>query len=246
MKDILESTNHRPYPIPGQNNWIMSQDWNELLFAHWPVPKEVIEKRIPQEFEVDTFDGSAWIGVVPFRMDEVGFRYIPFKTKFLELNVRTYVKLKDYSAVYFFSLDATDFLAVEAARLWFGLPYLKAQMSYEKKGDTVHYKSRRLDKRANHAHLEVEYKPVGSELASTPGSLEHFLTERYCLLSKRGNKVVRGDIHHKKWPLYKAEAAFHTNTMMSSLGIEVEGEPLLHYAKSITTVEWTPKVMPIQ
>ncbi len=228
----------------------MSQNWDQLLFAHWPVKAEVLEARIPQEFTLDTYDGYAWIAVVPFLMNKVKFRYlpeIPMTNRFLELNVRTYIKYKEKSGVYFFSLDASNLLAVEAARIWFGLPYLRAEMNDSKLPEdphAIHYESTRVDRRAPSANLDVQYRPTGEIINSSAGSLEEFLTERYCLFCLRGRSIMRGDIHHKKWDLQPAEAEFRENTMLEPLGIDVDnlGPPLLYYSHAIETLEWPPTV----
>ena len=223
--------------------WIMEQCWNDLLFAHWRVDKEQLEPLIPAGVSIETFDSSAWIAVVPFKMQRVGFRGSPIKSDFLELNVRTYVKFQNISAVYFFSLDANNFAAVEVARLWFGLPYLHATMTSSFEDGWTVYKSKRADKRGAEAMLDVKYRPAGERIDVAKGSLEEFLTERYCLIAQKGKKILRGDIHHRKWSLLPAEALFSSNSMLSSLNIEVGDSPLLHYSKSIETVEWAPVVL---
>lgn len=239
MHNLLSTVEHRPFQVPS-NHWIMSQEWNQLLFAHWQVDPEVLTPLIPSQLDLDTFDGSAWIAVVPFKMDNVAFRLLPVKSNFLELNVRTYVKYKGQSGVYFFSLDASMFSAVEAARIWFGLPYMHASMTISKNNEWIEYESKRTDKRGESADLSVKYKPVGEILDVSTNSIESFLTERYCLFSNKGSKIIKGDIHHKKWSLQLAEAQFEENTMLSAIGLNVTGKPLLHYSESISTIEWPP------
>ena len=239
MEDLLKSVNHRPYPIPG-GNWIMSQEWNKLLFAHWRFSPDAVRELIPGEMELDLFDSSAWVAVVPFKMENVRFRYIPLKCDFLELNVRTYVKYQGRPGVYFFSLDASMPLAVEAARLWFGLPYLHATMSAKLENEIVHYVSQRKDRRGNKADLKVRYHPKGKKLEVSNQSIENFLTERYCLFVRKGKNMLRGEIHHKKWSLTEAGAEFQENTMLEAIGLKPSGDPLLHYSEGISTIEWSP------
>jgi uncharacterized protein YqjF (DUF2071 family) len=177
------------------------------------------------------FDGSAWIGIVPFHMTNVAPRFVPLLpglSAFPELNVRTYVTLADKPGVYFFSLDATSALAVRAARLLFHLPYYTADMTVNVHRDVVTYSSKR-----SLAALTASYWPAGAAFNPAPGSLEYFLTERYCLYAtdRRGNPR-RLDIHHPPWPLQPAGADFAVNTMTAPLGIRLpDAAPVLHFAK---------------
>ena len=136
---ILTDVSHRPWPLPG-GQWFMTQSWHDLLFAHWPVDARVLQERLPAGLLLDTFDGQAWIGIVPFRMTNVaprGVPPVPFVSEFLELNVRTYVTLQGKPGVFFFSLDAGRLLAVLGARAMFRLPYFAASMRVTRSGDTV-------------------------------------------------------------------------------------------------------------
>src|SRR5579864_3295886 len=183
MADLLEASAHRPWPRP-RGPWVMTQSWHDLLFAHWPVDAAVLRAKIPPQLEIDTFMGQAWIAVVPFRMSGVRLRgtpSVPWLSKFPELNVRTYVVAENKPGVWFFSLDAGNFLAVAVARAWFHLPYFRAHMSCGQRDGWVHYKSERTHGDGRDAILHGKYRPIGGAFESRPGSLEHFLTERYCL-----------------------------------------------------------------
>lgn len=240
---LLEQVDHRSYPPP-RGPWVMTQTWEELLFAHWSFAPEQVQALLPEPLEIDTFDGKAWVAVVPFLMTGVRPRFcpaVPYLSRFLELNVRTYVRLGDASGVFFFSLDAANPVAVEVARAWFHLPYMNALMRMSSMGQQQIYQSRRRDRRGGEAELSVSYCPAGDPFQAQPGSLEHFLTERYCLLAERDGSIIRGDIHHVAWPLQEAEAQFTTNTMLAPLGLKSEGEPHLLYSKSIETIEWAPR-----
>src|SRR6187549_534040 len=143
--DILEQTAHRPWPMPS-SAWIMTQTWNDLLFAHWPVDAAVLRERVPASFELDLFDGQAWIGVVPFHMTNVAPRFVPALpgvSAFPELNVRTYVTVGGKPGVFFFSLDAGNALAAGAARALLNLPYYSAAMSVVTANGRIAYTSRR-------------------------------------------------------------------------------------------------------
>lgn len=240
---FLSLTDHRPWPMPA-GRWIMQQTWYNLLFAHWPIPVSALRARIPAALEIDTFAGQAWLGVVPFGMSGVYPRYtfpVPGLSKFLELNVRTYVRLGDKPGVYFFSLDAANALAVEVARRWYHLPYYTAQMTMTPgKQGWIDYASRRTHRGAPEAEFIGRYRPLGDVYAAQRGTLEHWLTERYCLYTADASgQLYRGEIHHAPWPLQKAEADIERNTMPHPHGLELPNiPPLLHFVKNIPTVEW--------
>lgn len=225
----------------------MRQIWYQLLFAHWRVPAEKLAALIPPGLELDTFDGNAWLGIVPFGMRGIrlrGLPPVPGTSAFLELNVRTYVRFRDPAnarpGVWFFSLDAASRLAVEVARGWFHLPYYYASMNTTQTNSSYHYHSTRQDRRGDGAVLRLEYEPSGDVYKSKPGSLEHWLTERYCLYStnSRGG-LFRGEIHHAPWPLQPARAEIQQNTMAAAAGIPIAGKPeTLHFAREIDVAIW--------
>lgn len=201
---------------PSEQNggrWILSMGWMDLLFAHWPVPFEVLRPLIPASLGIDVFDGHAWLGIVPFRMSAVRPRWMPALpplSAFPELNVRTYVTLGGRPGVWFFSLDAASRLAVRVARATFHLPYFDAEMTCRPLGeDGVAYASQRTHRGIVGARMEAFYRPIGPVFQSEPGSLEHWMTERYSLYSADGRgRVFRGDVTHEPWPLQRAEASF--------------------------------------
>lgn len=214
-------------------------DWDDLLFAHWPVDPRVLRPLLPRTdppLELDLRDGVAWIGVVPFRMSRVHPRWlppIPGTHTFPELNVRTYVRVGGLPGVWFFSLDATSRLAVRAARLTYHLPYFDAdiQVGTDPRTGTTRYRSHRTHRGGGEARLDVTYAPTGSPKRSDPGTLESWLTERYRLFAAdRRGRVWRGEIHHEPWPLQPAAAEFHTLDMTGWLGLELPKHPphLLH------------------
>ena len=239
----LPSTAHRPWPIPAAP-WVMRQKWHDLLFMHWRIPPQSLRPLIPLSLELDNFEGSAWLGIVPFRMAGVRLRgtpNIPGLSAFPELNVRTYVNVGGKPGVWFFSLDAANAIAVAAARAWFHLPYFRARMSLEARGDLIHYQSHRTHSNAPAADLRVEYEPTGRIFQAQPGTLEHFLTERYCLYAAAGEKIYRGEIHHPPWPLQPARADIVLNTMTASHGLELPpAPPLLHFARFQDVWIWPP------
>ena len=240
----IDETSHRPWPIP-QKQWVFSMRWHDLLFAHWPVPIDLIRPLIPEVLEIDTFDGRSWIGVVPFHMSGVRPRYVPIPLAFPELNVRTYVKRRGRSGVWFFSLDAASWMSVRAAR-WFGLPYYDARMTVEVDGDVVEYDSVRTHKNAPPAEFGATYKPTSPVYHSAPGTLDYWLTERYALYGAlKPHEVVYGEIHHAQWPLQRAEVEFRTNTMTAAVGLDLpDTKPICHFARYQEVVAWP--IVPIE
>ena len=222
----------------------MFQRWHALLFAHWPVAPDALRGRIPAELELDLHDGRAWIGVVPFRMSGVRLRALPplpGASAFPELNVRTYVRHRGVGGVWFFSLDAASRLAVRAARAWFHLPYFAAEMEAAERDGWVDYRSRRTQRGAPGAELRARYRPVGPVEPAAPGSLEDFLTARYCLFARGPRGLLRGDIHHLPWPLRRAEAEIERETMTAASGVAVTGAPHLAFAQRLDVVAWAPR-----
>jgi uncharacterized protein YqjF (DUF2071 family) len=230
------------------NGWVMHQTWSNLLFAHWPVQPEVLRPLIPPGLILDTFDGMAWVGVVPFYMSNVRFRYappLPTTTEFCELNVRTYVLPKGGKpGVWFFSLDASSTLAVKGARMAFHLPYYNAKMRLTSTTNEVHYFAHR---RSQNAEFEGHYQPTGDVYRSQAGALDHWLTERYCLYAadRRGN-LYQGDIIHQPWPLQPASADLPLNSMAQASGIGLpDTQPLLHYAECLDVHAWYLRRIPV-
>lgn len=245
MQKLLSKTEHRPWALP-DGPWVMAQSWHDLLFAHWRIDGRFLREQIPRALEIDTFEGDAWIGVVPFRMSGVRLRFtpaIPSLSAFPELNVRTYVKAEGKPGVWFFSLDAANAIAVATARMTFHLPYFRARMSCVERGGWIQYDSERTHGGAPAAALRGRYRSVGDIFEPRRGTLEHFLTERYCLYAATAKgRVVRGEIHHPAWQLQAAEAEFEKNTMIEAAGLPTPaGNPLQHFARRQDMVTWAPK-----
>ncbi|MFG0326448.1 MAG: YqjF family protein [Phycisphaerales bacterium JB037] len=245
MHPALAQLEHRPYALK-RSPWLISMQWLDLLFAHWRVDKAALRALLPTGLALDTFDGSAWIGIVPFTMRGIrarGTPPMPLVSAFHELNVRTYVRSTrdDRPGVWFFSLDAASRLAVRAARASFSLPYFDARMTLSRRGERIDYTSERTHRGVPPASFDASYHPTGPVLPpSEPGTLEHFLTERYCLYAAtRRGRVLRGEIHHAPWPLQPAECEFRVNAMTEQIGLGLPDEPpLLHFARRIEVVAW--------
>ncbi len=243
---VLRATTHRTQPMPGRA-WAMQQRWNDLLFAHWPMPAAAIQRTLPAGLVADTFDGSAWLGVVPFAMDRIrlnGLPAVPGARAFPELNLRTYVRERgtNRTGVYFYSLDASNPLAVAIARSVFHLPYYWAAMGLEYgpemgRSREIRYRSRRL--LAGHpAGFRASYRGLG---VMAQGPIEQFLTARYALYTtRRDGTLLRGDIHHLPWPLERAEAKFTLNELPAAHGFTLpDCAPVLHYSRELLVYVWT-------
>jgi len=239
---MTEQVRHRPWPLP-DGPWIMTQSWHDLLFAHWPVAVDALRERMPPGLELDLFEQQAWLAVVPFHMTNVaprGVPALPWVSAFPELNVRTYVRVGSKAGVYFFSLDAGNPLAVTVARTLFNLPYYSASMDIARDGGCIQYSSRRRAGECGNADFKARYGPAGPVHAAQPGSLEYFLTERYCLFTVDETfHLQRLEIHHLPWLLQPAEATIEVNTMADAAGIGLPSmAPLLHFSKRQDIVAW--------
>ena len=224
----LEEVEHRPWPV-NPRPWVMGQSWISLLFAHWRVDHDLLRRHVPDALELEQYDGSAWLGLTPFRVEGLRLRGIPpapVLSSFDELNCRTYVRRGDRPGIWFFSLDASSLLAVEAARRMYKLPYRHARITVN--GET--FAAERVD---DDARFRASYHGVGEVEVARPGTLEHFLTERYCLYSGGGH--LRADIHHVPWALQRADANVESTSVSP---VPLEGEPLLHYSARQDVVIW--------
>ena len=217
--------------------------WRELLFAHWVVDASVVRPLIPAGLQLDLFEDRCYVGAVPFLMERVTPRLVPPLPglhAFPELNLRTYVTLGGKPGVWFFSLDAGQKLAVRVARRFFHLPYFDARFEIAMAGSQVNYSSVRTHRRAAAAVFSATYQAAGPVYRSAAGSLDAWLTERYCLYSAdTRRRIYCGEIDHQPWPLQKASASIHRNTLGNSLGIALHHPPAaLHFAKLLDVRAW--------
>jgi len=252
MQEFQVRTSHRPRPLPS-GRWVMTQRWNDLLFAHWPVSAASIAALLPEGLTVDTFFGSAWLGIVPFWLDRIKIRGIPRilgALGFPDLNLRTYVRDQDTGTpgVYCFSLDASNLLAVAVARTFYHLPYYWSEMRLEPRADREFsfYSRRRFSSRP--VVFKARYRGLGPtrKLAeSRSGTLEYFLTERYCLYTlNHAGQPIRANIHHVPSPLEEAEAVIECNDLPSAIGLELPNqEPVLHYSRRLAIYVWPTELV---
>jgi uncharacterized protein YqjF (DUF2071 family) len=247
MHPALAKVDHRPWPLPSEP-WRMRQSWRDLLFAHWPVPASRLRALVPAPLEVEEHGGTSWVGVVPFRMAGVAPRPLPdlpYFSAFPELNLRLYVQLEGKAGVWFISLDAANRAAVWGARRLFHLPYFHADMHVAAEANgPVAYRSERRAAVGGRVAFRGTYRPTSEVFTAKPGSLEHFLTERYCLFARTpAGAILRADIHHQPWPLQTAQAEIAENTVGDAQGVPLGGPPaLLHFSRRLDVVNWLPKV----
>jgi uncharacterized protein len=225
--------------------WIMTQRWNDLLFLHYSLDPELVRAKVPEVLTLDTYRQRAWVSVTPFWINHLrppGVPSLPWFSNFNEINVRTYVTYDGKPGVYFFSLDASNLSAVWGARVFYRLPYWQASMKVKGKGGAkVEYRSKRQHG-PKPADLECSYGPSGRAFHARPASLEHFLTERYCLYTITRKRLYRGEIHHLPWNLQAAEVNVPKNTMAQTVGLELATQPdLAYFARELKVLFWAPE-----
>ncbi len=242
----LKETKHRPFPMP-KAPWMLTQVWNDMLFLHYQIPPTLLRPYVPKEFEIDLFEGKAWISIIPFKITKMrarGLPYFPYLHNYLELNVRTYVKYKEVPGIYFFSLDADKLLVVLGAQLGLGLPYKKAHMSFHQEEDQFLFQSSREGSKQNYK-LDVHYERTTILYEPLPDSLDFWLLERYSMFSIFGNLIIRGDIHHDQWKVSMVHADIFTNTMLNFLRDEPfnQSPSHMHYSRRKRFLFFPPKVV---
>ena len=241
QRKVMDERDHRPWPLP-DGPWIMGQTWEQLMFAHWRVPFEALREVVHPNIPLDTFDGSAWLGVTPFTVTGLHLHATPpppLVSSFHEINVRTYSTIDGKPGVYFLSLDAASRMAVETARRVYRVPYFQAEIEVEQVGERRRYTSERTQPDSPAAAFAAEYGPTGQVYNAAPGSFDYWLAERYCLYTVDDTQSVRrGEIHHPPWPLQSATAEITHNTMATPYGIDLRGDPVCHYASRQDVVFW--------
>ncbi|MGH7481967.1 MAG: YqjF family protein [Longimicrobiales bacterium] len=223
----------------------MFQRWEDLLFAHWPLPASVLRPLVPEPLVLEEFGGSAWLGLTPFMLSRLHARALPplpGVARFPEMNLRTYVRVGDRPGIFFFTLEAANRLAVLGARASYRLPYHHARMSVERLDDWTRYRSVRDD---GAAEFSGRYRATGPTFVAEPGTLEYFLVERYALyVVLRNGSVLRGDIHHRPWRIRSARAEIERNTVPAAHGITLpDRDPVLHHSERQDTLLWLPRLV---
>lgn len=240
MNDCVDLDRVSPTRRPdGPNDG--TQRWRELLFVHWSFDAEAVRRLVPASFELDLWQGRAWVGLVPFRMEETRTSWMPRRAglDFLETNLRTYVQRDGGPGVFFFSLEAASWLAVRAARLVWGLPYQHAEMRAERTGDRVTYHSRRVDDERQ-PRLDVVYD-VGDALGpSRVGTLEHFLLERYVLFADKRGRALKGQVHHPPYPARRATIVALHEELAAAAGLADGRLETVHYSDGVDVEVFGP------
>ena len=225
--------------------WLLRMRWLDLLFAHWPVDAAALRQRIPAELELETFEGQAWLGIVPFTMTDVsprGLPAVPRFSTFPEANVRTYVRHRGLPGVWFLSLDADSWATVRGARRVFHLPYAHARMRSRRIGEDIAYQSVRDDRSVPAARLDARYRPTGPPRAAEPGSFDQWSTDRMRLFSAdRHGRIWRSEIDHAAWPLQPAEGTIDATGLAAVHGLQLpDVPPRLRFAARLDVRGWLP------
>lgn len=239
VHSLLEKKDHRPWPLPNVP-WIWQQSWRDLGFLHYPVAAGALRRRLPEGLKLDTFGGSAWVGLVPFRMERVKRRTLPKVpgcSSFPELNLRTYVEADGKPGVWFFSLDADSWPIVLGGRWIYGLPYYPARMEHREENGGYGFSSHR---RGSKVCFRARYRACDERFYARPGSFEYWATERYCLYAGKGpDRMVRVEVHHAPWPLQRMEVAIEQNDVLSAAGIHpLDAEPLCHFSEGVDVLSF--------
>ncbi len=241
---ILFATPHRPWPAP-MAPWIMTQRWNDLLFLHYALAPEIVRPLVPDVLTLDTYQQRAWVSVTPFWINHLrppGIPSLPWLSHFAEVNVRTYVTRDGKPGVFFFSLDASHLSAVWGARMFYRLPYWQAAMKLKGSGGArIEYVSKRQHG-PKPAELRCSYGPNSPTFRARPGSLEHFLSERYCLYAASRKRLYRGEIHHLPWELQEAKVELAENSMAQPAGVSLSPQAdLAYFARELKVLFWAPE-----
>lgn len=216
---------------------VMIQRWTELTFLHWSFDPDHVQRLLPAGLEVEPWDGRAWVGLVPFRM-EVGLpsiRAVPWASRFCETNVRTYVRDgAGRSGIWFFSLDASRLGAVAVARATYRLPYFWAAMSLHREGSIIRYHARRRGPApagaTSYAVVDIGSPSRDDEL----GPQDHFLTARWALFSVAGPRRRYAIAQHPPWPLHRARVIDLDDQLLVAAGLPAPtGPPLVHFSPGV-------------
>ena len=239
-------TDHLPFPMPERKH-SLEQNWVSLTFMHWEVDPDILRAHVPEDLEIDLFDGKAYIGIIPFRMEKVRPRKlpsVPLISNFPEFNIRAYVTSNGKSGVYFLTLDAQSYITCLYAPFAYSLPYKYAKCNLERNNQNgfIWHSKRRSDGLS----LRGQSFPNGPILEAEKNSLEEFLFERYCLYVKHKGKTCRAYTYHEPWKYRVGDAELIENTLTDSynLGINNILKPdLVHLSEGVEVLTW--KIEPI-
>jgi uncharacterized protein len=232
-------TDHRPYPPP-KMPWVLAQTWHDALFVHFAISVTVLRHALPASLPLDTYEGRAWISIVAFGVKHFrprGLPPLPKLSAFPEINLRTYVTLDNKPGIYVFSFDTNNLLGVLGARVLYHLRYFYAHVSLERIAECVHFHSQR---KGSFAAFDARYCPDGPIHYSERGSLDYWLTERYCIYTiDQRQRTYRVEAHHAQWSLQNVKYAISTNTLATMARVTWPEMPArLHYSQRQDVVLW--------
>ena len=238
MHPSLSCTEHRPWPLP-ETPWTWRQSWKQLAFIHYRVDATRLTALLPSSLRLQTFDGSAWVGLVPFQMEKVmrrGLPAFPPFSSFPELNLRTYVEAEGKPGVWFFSLDASCWPVVWGGQQLYRLPYHHARMTHHAQEGWREFESMR---REQAVHFKASYRGTGPVFYAEKGSFEHWATERYYLYGLAKQGLTRVEVHHAPWPLQQAEINIEHTNVLDAANIQVaDPQSLCHYSPGVDVVSF--------
>jgi hypothetical protein len=255
---LLYSVEHRPW-LPPDSQWLFSQSWDDVLFAHFAMDPPSLRRLVPDALTLDLFDGVAWLTISPFSVSHLrpgGVPPLPKLSFFPQVNVRTYVSREDKPGLFYFSVDAANLSAVWGARVFFRMPYwhskiqisgatIQARQASNSQENTIHFRSSRLHgpaARSGPAIFDVAYSPQGEAQRARYGSLDEYLAERYCVYSWSRGKLYRTELHHQPWPLQRASIEILECSLADPLGLVLPGIPdLCHFTRSNKLLTWAPE-----
>lgn len=223
--------------------WVVAMDWVDTLFLHWPVPADALRDLVPRDLRLDTFDGAAWVSIVAFDIARARPRGMPPAVawrRFPEINVRTYLSDAERSGIWFFSLDADSRLAVVLGRRFVHLPYYRASIRSASERNSLSFRLERTHRGAPAARFEAQASFGGEPRAAAPGTLEHWLVERYSFFTTgpRG-RTLRCDVAHHPWPIRDAVVRSGENSLLEAAGImRPASAPLAHASSGVVTRAW--------
>jgi uncharacterized protein YqjF (DUF2071 family) len=252
---LLYAVEHRPW-LPPDSHWLLSQSWNDVLLLHFAMKPETLRRLVPEELTLELYEGVAWLTISPFSASHVrpsGVPPLPGISFSSQISVRTYVTMGGKPGIYYFSMDTTNLSTVWFARMFFRMQYWHSSIqvsgatinSPKTQNAEIHFRARRLHGPAAQngaARLDVEYAPEGAPTRARTGSLNEFLTERYCVYSCHRKSFYRTEIHHQPWPLQQVQVDLRDNSMAEPLGLTLPEEPeLCHFSRSLKMLTWAPE-----
>ncbi len=235
-KEILKITEHRPWPLP-KEQWKYYQEWNKAIFLHWSVEKEILSSFVPDQLELDSFEGSTWISLVAFTMENIRQRMLPSFSpisNFDEVNIRTYVKSNNKTGVYFLSIESGKRLSTWIARTASALPYRYSNIQ-RTSNRYITTNSRYGD------NLAIDYEPL--EPIKEKGQLDKWLTERYALFQETDTGMNEFEIHHLEWPINQIKINKLTCEYPRFNALLIGNPHLAHWSEGIKVIAWDKKNM---